>query len=74
MTIEKKINDKDSKFKIGNIVRISKCKIIFAKVYVPNWSEEVFVILWLKSKEIAIFFKKKDCKRKIKKSLELKNQ
>ena len=36
-------NDKDSKFKIGEIVRISNYKDIFAKVYVPNWSEEVFV-------------------------------
>ena len=38
----KKINDKDPKFKIGDIVRISKFKNIFAKGYVPNWSEEVF--------------------------------
>ena len=40
----KEINDKDPKFKIGNIVRISKYKNIFAKGYVPNWSKEVFVI------------------------------
>ena len=33
------INDKDPKLKIGNIVRISEYKNIFAKVYVPNWSE-----------------------------------
>ena len=39
----KEINDKDPKFKIGDIVRISKYKNIFAKGYVPNWSEEVFV-------------------------------
>ena len=38
----KKINEKDPKFKIADIVRISKYKIIFAKGYVPNWSEEVF--------------------------------
>ena len=37
-------NNKDPKFKIGDIVRISKYKNIFAKGYVPNWSEEVFVI------------------------------
>ena len=30
--------------KIGNIVRISTYKNIFAKTYVPNWSEEVFMI------------------------------
>ena len=32
----KEINDKDPKFKIGNIIRTSKYKNIFAKVYVPN--------------------------------------
>ena len=39
----KEINDKDPKFKIGDIVRISKYKNIFAKGYTPNWSEEVFL-------------------------------
>ena len=39
----KEINDKDPKFKIGDIVRISKYKNIFAKGCTPNWSEEVFV-------------------------------
>ena len=37
-------NDEYPKFKVGDIVKISKCKDIFAKVFVPNWSEEVFVI------------------------------
>ena len=37
-------NKKDSKFKVGDHVRISKYKNIFAKGYSPNWSEEVFVI------------------------------
>ena len=37
-------NKKDSKFKVGDHVRISKYKNIFAKVYTPNWSEEIFVI------------------------------
>ena len=32
----KQINYKDSKFKVKDIVRISKCKNIFAKGYVPN--------------------------------------
>ena len=40
----KEINNKDAKFKIGDIVRISKYKNIFRKSNVPNWSEEVFVI------------------------------
>ena len=34
------INDEDPKFKIGDIVTISKHKNIFAKGYVPNLSEE----------------------------------
>ena len=33
------VNDKDSKYKVGDHVRISKYKNIFAKVYTPNWSE-----------------------------------
>ena len=37
----KEFNDKDPKFKVDDIVRISKYKNIFAKGYVPNWSEEV---------------------------------
>ena len=40
---EKEVNDKDSKFKIGNHVRISKYKNVFAKGYMSNWSEEVFI-------------------------------
>ena len=40
----KEINYKDPKFKVGDYVRISKYKNIFAKGYMPNWSEEVFVI------------------------------
>ena len=45
----KEINDEDLKFKIGDIGRISKYEIIFAKCYVPNWSEEVFVITKVKN-------------------------
>ena len=37
-------NKKDPKFKIGDHVRISKYKNIFAKGYTPNWSEEVFIV------------------------------
>ena len=40
----KKVNDRDPKFKVGDHVRISKYKNIFAKGYAPNWSEEIFVI------------------------------
>ena len=41
INFSKQINDEDSKFKIGDIVRISKYKNVFAKGYVPKWSEEV---------------------------------
>ena len=40
----KEMNNKDSRFKIGHIVTISKYKNVFAKDYVPNRSEKVFVI------------------------------
>ena len=40
----KESNNRDPKFKIGDHVRISKQKNIFAKGYTPNWSEEIFVI------------------------------
>ena len=43
------ISDEDPKFNIGDIVRISKYKNIFAKGYVPNWSEEIFVIKKVKN-------------------------
>ena len=45
----KEVNDKDPKFKVGDYVRISKYKNIFAKGYTPNWSEEVFVIKKVKN-------------------------
>ena len=45
----KKINDKDPKFKIGNIVRISRYKNAFAKGYAPIWSQEVFLITKVKN-------------------------
>ena len=37
-------NEKDNRFKVGDRVRISKFKNIFAKVYTPNWSKEVFIV------------------------------
>ena len=45
----KEINNKDPKFKVGDHVRISKYKNIFTKGYIPNWSEEVFVIKKVKN-------------------------
>ena len=44
INFEKEVNNKDSKFKVGDHIRISKQKNVFAKGYTPNWSEEVFII------------------------------
>ena len=76
----KEILDPDPKFKIYDTVRISKYKNIFAKGYVPNLSEEVFVITdvkntvsWtyvisdLKAKNLLELFMKKICKKTNKK-------
>ena len=38
-------NERDSRFKVGDRVRISKYKNIFAKGYTPNWSTEMFLLL-----------------------------
>ena len=38
------INNKNPKLKIGDVVGISKYKNVVAKGYIPNQSEEVFVI------------------------------
>ena len=46
---DKEINNKNPKFKVGDRVRISKYKNIFAKGYTLNWSEEVFVIKKVKN-------------------------
>ena len=35
------LKKKDPKFKVGDNVRISKYKNIFAKGYTPSWSEEI---------------------------------
>ena len=46
---DKEIHNKDPKFKVGDRVRISKYKNIFAKGYTRNWSEEIFVIKKVKN-------------------------
>ena len=46
---DKETNDRDPKFKVGDRVRISKYKNIFAKGYSPNWFEKVFVIKKVKN-------------------------
>ena len=76
------------KFKIGDHVRISKYKNIFANRYTQNWSEEVFVVSRIKNtvlqtyvisdlngKPIAgSFYEKLFMKKLVKKNLEQKKQ
>ena len=42
-------NEKGPKFKVGDHVRISKYKNIFAKGYAPNWRKEIFVVKKIKN-------------------------
>ena len=69
-------NDKDPKFEVGDHVRISKYKNIFAKGYNPNRSEEVSsikkvkntmpwtcVISGLNGEEIVRMFYKKELQK-----------
>ena len=78
---KKEVNDKDPKFKVGDRVRISKYKNIFAKLYMPNWPEEVFIVSKIKNtvpwtyvindlngEEITGTFYEKNCKKLIKKN------
>ena len=78
-------NEKNPKFTVGDHVKISKYKNIFAEEYPPNWSEEAFlisnmnntvpgtyVINDLNGKEGVGTFYEKNCRRKIKKTLEYK--
>ena len=45
----KRLNDSNHKFSVGDHVRISKYKNVFVKGYIPNWSQEVFVIKKVKN-------------------------
>ena len=67
------------KFKVGDHVRISKHKNIFAKRYMSDWSEEVFAVSKIKdtfpwtcvisdlmAKTMVDIFMKKNCKKLVK--------
>ena len=47
--LKKEVNDKDPKYKVGDHVKISKYKNIFAKGYTPNWPKEIFAISKIKN-------------------------
>ena len=37
-------HEKSARYNVGDRVRISKFKNIFAKGYTPNWSREIFIV------------------------------
>ena len=37
-------NEKSARYNVGDRVRISKFKNIFAKGYTPNWTREIFIV------------------------------
>ena len=45
----KENNNDDSKFEVGDHIRITKYKNIFAKVYTSTQSQEIFVIKKVKN-------------------------
>ena len=52
-------NEKDD-IKVGDKVRISKVKSVFAKGYLPNWTEEIFTVESINRKTTPINYKLKD--------------
>ena len=71
--LNKEDNKEGPTFKVEDHVRISNYKNTFAKLYVPHWSEEVFVIKKvfsdLKVKEIVGTFYKKELQKANQKEL-----
>ena len=77
-------NKQNPKFNVGDNVRISKYKSIFAKGYTPNWSEEVFIsskiknivpwtyaINYLNGEEITGIFNEKELQKTNKKEFRI---
>ena len=50
---------KAARFKVGDKVRISRTKALFEKGYLPNWSEELYIIDQIQ-KTIPVTYKLKD--------------
>ena len=79
-----KCNEKNPKFQVKDHVWLSKYKTIFAKGDTPNWSEEDFMtgniknaVSWtllviLTMKKLLEHLIKKNCKTKMKQSLEFR--
>ena len=56
-------NKKNPKFQVNDHVRISKYKKNFAKGYVPNWSEEVFIVNDLNGEKVIGTFYEKELQK-----------
>ena len=84
MIKSKEFNDKNPKFKISDNVRISKYKNVFAKGDISDWSEGfvikkvknavtwTYLLMIFMEKKLLECFTKTNCKKQIKKNLELK--
>ena len=46
------------RFKVGDRVRISKLKHVFAKSYLPNWTNEQFIITRVRGGEVPTYYLK----------------
>ena len=44
------------KYNVGDLVRISKQRLTFSKGYLPNWSEEIFVIRERRMQRVPIYY------------------
>ena len=49
-----------SDVQVGEKVRISKVRSVFAKGYLPNWTEEIFTVSSINTKQSPITYKLKD--------------
>ena len=56
LNIMKILIRKGPKFKVNDHVKISMYKNIFAKGYVPNWSEEVFIVNGIKNTVLYLYY------------------
>ena len=55
-----KVQKEKINLKVGDTVRISKVKSIFAKGYLPSWTEEVFTVASINTKYFPTTYKLKD--------------
>ena len=53
-------SNRKSDIKVGDTVRISKVKSVFAKGYLPNWTEEIFTVASINRKSLPLTYKLKD--------------